>query len=356
MLWCYSLPMFSGLSPSGSGSRPKLTPFSRALLVSCAAALSVACGGDEGDDKPAPPPPVPATIVITDAEQYTSEADLDIPVVQTAPTNITIDWSGVTKDLQCHDVAANGIVNASFLKFPGMTQAEVEAELTKSSFDSSKAEYWDHRVLAGETSAKLDTYEQLGGDPIDIDSDFVVSSEDTYLAIVQDTTGLGIGTKSMSFVVPVAGGGNTVTIGTGCPTPPILKFTAHLNKPKISFPSDGKWIVSWADVTKDGTGGEIALNGVDGLLLGFYPGMDVADLEADFFDIEELANPMYELEVEGSDLEADLSEAHQRTASGAEGPQFAGFDQAGEGTWLVALTCRVCPNPQPVILAILDPS
>jgi hypothetical protein len=191
---------------------------------------------------------------------------------------------------------------------------------------------------------------------VDIDTDYVIGDDTSYLVIVQESTGLGVGTKSMTFLTPKAEGETTVNIGPGCPTPPILEFSAHLDKPKVPAPATAPWIVGWVDVTKDGTGGNILFAGIDKLLLGFYPGMTTADVEDAFFDIEETANPMYELGIDGADRQADLSKARKRNADGTiSAEKFSGFGSA-EGTWMVALTCSTCANPQPVILAILDPS
>jgi hypothetical protein len=364
MLWCYSLPMISPASFS-VGKTARFRTVLGVCTVLLAASFSAGCSSDGDDDDAGTAGtggtssnPGGVTIPITDTNQYTSQAALDIPTIETVAGDITIDWSGVTNDLLCHDVEQMDLVNASFLKFAGMTEEEVEAELTKSRPDTNKAEYWDHAIVDAETSATLSTYERLGsGDLLDVDTDFAISDEDTYLVTVQVSTAAGVGTKSMVFVKPAEEGAQTVEIGPGCPTPPILDFTAQLDKPKIAFPSAAPWIVGWRDVFVDGTGGDIVLTGIDKLLVGFYPDMTTEDLERDFFDIEELASPMWELSINGTDLKGDLSDAYKRNADGTVGNEkFSGFDEDGEGTWLVALTCSTCQNPQPVILAILDPS
>jgi hypothetical protein len=363
MLWCYSLPMISRvLLPFRA-----LGGFKNCLVVAsvvCTASLGAGCSSEGDDDGAAGSGGTgggttnAVTIPITDANQYTSEATLDIPSIEVVAENITIGWSGVSSDLQCNDVDVSDLVNVSFLRFEGMTEEEVAEELTKSRIDSNKAKFFDYRIKAGELTVELEAFEKLGGVPIDIDSDFKIDAETAYLIIVQDQLGLGVGTKSMTFVRPSDEGTDLVELGTGCPSPPILTFDAFLaDKPTISVPAEAPWIVGWRDVTKDGTGGELALADTDQLLIGFYPDMSPSDLETEFFDIETLAEPMWELAVEGPDLKADLSNAVKRNADGTPSlEKFSGFDQQGEGTWMVALTCSVCANPQPVILAILEPS
>ena len=361
MLWCYSAPMISRVpSLLGYRTRARLSALVGLLSVVCTAGLSAGCsdGDDDGDDSPGSGGggAGKVTMPITDANQYTSEADLTIPNVDTVAGDITINWSAVTDDLQCHDVVAGDLINASFLRFEGMTHAQVEEELTKNRLDSNKAEFWDHNIPAGEASAKLSVFEKLGGTKIDVDSDFTIDDTTSYLVIVQDSLGLGVGTKSLSFITPKAEGATSVNLGPGCPTPPILVFTPHLDKAKVAAPAAAPWILGWDDVTKDGTGEDIALAGIDKLLIGFYPNMTTAQLEDQFFDIEELANPMWELAINGPDREADLSKALKRNADGTVGTEkFSGFNQ-GQGAWMVAMTCSGCANPQPVILAILEPS
>src|SRR6187402_551196 len=117
MLWCYSLPMISGLQPLRPLHRPQFRSFLRVLSVACAASLSAACSSGDDDGETPPPPPSGVTIKITDAEQYTSQADLEVPVVETASTNITVNWAAVTSDLQCHAVMpSTDIINTSFIK------------------------------------------------------------------------------------------------------------------------------------------------------------------------------------------------------------------------------------------------
>lgn len=339
------------------GSR--LHGLSRVLSLACLASLSAACsseGDDGGDGGPGPTPS--NAIQMADANQYSSTATLRIPSVEVAPTDITIDWSDVTQDLQCHDVdPESDLVNVSFLRFQNKTEEEIATELTKSRLEAKKIDkFWDYPITGGELQTNLGSFSRLSGTAIDVETDFTIDETRTYLVIVQVSTGLGVGTKSLAFAHPVEGGSDVLELGSGCPDPEILTFVPDLDKPKFELPAEGPWVVGWKDLTVDGTGGEIALTGIDKLLVGFYPDMTVSDLEVQqtFFDIEELADPMYELAVDGPDRKADLGKAKLRGGSATD--LFPGFEQEGEGTWLLALTCSSCPNPQPVVLVIIDPS
>src|SRR5687768_14231965 len=135
MLWCYSPLMILGSSfRSHVPSRSRLHGLFRVASFACLAGLSVACSSEGDDGGDGTPDPTPSNAIqITDANQYSSVATIRIPSIEVAPTDITIDWSGVTKDLQCHDVdPATDLVNVSFLRFKNKTEEEIATELTKS--------------------------------------------------------------------------------------------------------------------------------------------------------------------------------------------------------------------------------
>jgi hypothetical protein len=159
----------------------------------------------------------------------------------------------------------------------------------------------------------------------------------------------GVGARIMMFLRPLATSNNSkVDAPSGCGT---LNFTADLTTPeKVQVPATGPWIADWHRVTVDGQGNEIIYATLDRLLLGYYQGMTVADIQAKFFDIEIMATSLWDLDLAGG-YTADLSQAKDRKT----GEPFAGFGQ-GAGIWLLALMCSTCSNPAPAILTVLDPS
>ena len=109
-------------------------------------------------------------------------------------------------------------------------------------------------------------------------------------------------------------------------------------------------MVDWRGVTKNGLGNPVPSAGIDRALVGFYPGMTVADLEADIFDLEQNATELFEITLRGN-READFSLGLERDS----GEAFSGFARDEEGVWLFGLTCSTCKNPAPVVLTILTP-
>jgi hypothetical protein len=182
-------------------------------------------------------------------------------------------------------------------------------------------------------------------------AEYQESADETYLLLFTQGVQRGVGARVMMFLRPVAGSTNTrVDATSGCGT---LQFAADLTTAeRASAPATRPWTVDWGSVTADGQGNEIIYSTLDRLLLGYYQGMTVADIEARFFDLETMATSLWDLALVGG-ATADLSRAVERKT----GAPFAGFaGHASDGVWLLALLCNSCQNPAPVILAVLDPS
>jgi hypothetical protein len=190
----------------------------------------------------------------------------------------------------------------------------------------------------------------LFGTEIDITEEYVVSADNTYMLVFAHGTTPGVGARTMMFIQPTTSSTNTtVNAQAGCG---FLEFAADLTTPtRLPIPSAGPWRLDWRELTRDGGGNAIPFEAIDGLLLGFYENMTVADLEADIFDIELIATTLWEIQLTGGRT-ADLANAQQR---GGSGELFTGFDR-GSGVWMLALMCSTCQNPSPILLTVLEPT
>jgi hypothetical protein len=159
----------------------------------------------------------------------------------------------------------------------------------------------------------------------------------------------GVGARVMMLLDPKRTSTNTkVDAPSGCGE---LTFTADMtSSEKVPVPTAGPWIVDWRGVTRDGQGNQVIYATLDKLMLGYFQGATVADIQAKFFDIEINATSLWDLDLSGGRT-ADLSQAIDRKT----GAPFSGFN-LGAGVWLLALTCSTCQNPAPVIPTILEPS
>jgi hypothetical protein len=301
-----------------------------------------ACGG-LGDGQS-------GVIRLGDENNYRATASLSLPTVETASaTDLDICWTGTTSDLLCHPVVPEtDIDTVGLLRLRGLTEPQIEAQLVSGTLAQSHVDgyvqyFTDHIA----TCIKLSQF-SFFGTASDIASLYVESTIESYMLVFAQGIQPGVGSRAMTFLKPTANSTNTrVEAPSGCG---LLDFTADLaSLTRVPVSAGGPWTVDWGNVTTNGQGDPITYARVNRLLVGFYQGLTVADLQARFFDIELLATSLWELPIPGGHT-ADLGQAVERS-SGALFPGFARTD----GAWMLALLCTTCQNPAPVVLTILKP-
>jgi hypothetical protein len=318
-----------------------------ASWLGVAAGLSLAgCGGGAKTDD------ARGNVLLHDENNYSTTASLAIPTVETtAGADIDICWSAVKDDLQCHAVSATGdLDNVSLLRISHLSQEQVKLRVAAGTLSMSDvAGYLEFRTDHSVTCTKLSAF-SFFGTVIDVPSQYIESSDYTYLLLFAHGTTPGQGARTMTFLKPTAASTNTkVDAPTGCG---MLDFSADLaSLTKLPVSAAPPWILDWRDITRDGQGIEPPFQKIDGVTIGFYAGMSVADLQAHIFDIEMIATSLWDIKLAGGRT-ADLSTATDR----ASGAAFPGFNRPETGTWMLALTCSKCQNPAPVLLTILQPA
>ncbi len=325
-----------------------------AVSLAGIATLVGACDSGDDEDEGAT-----GNVVLTDANNYESVSVLSIPSVEVQPTDIEVCWDEVTTDIQCHDLdPVETIDTVALLRFEDYSEAEIEelfgsGVLTMKDVDA----YFNYETDHSSTCVNISEMDIFGSE-INVGEDFVESSDFTYVLLASVGTTPGVGTRSMTFVRPTAAATTTsVQIPQGCTDDAqILDFTADLSQIEpVKLPADGPWVLDWSEVSRDSQGDGIAYERIDKLLLGFYEGLTVEDIQAQVMDLELIATHLWEMELDDQTA-ADLAEARQRKADGTAGSAFDGFDASAEGVWLVGLLCGGCQNPAPVILSILEPT
>jgi hypothetical protein len=198
------------------------------------------------------------------------------------------------------------------------------------------------------TCAKLSQF-SFFGTPIMVQSEYVESAIQTYMLLFAHGNQAGVGARSMTFIKPTATSTNVKVEGpSGCG---LLEFSANLaNATPLAIPAAPPWILDWRAITKDGQGGPVMFSSIDGVMLGFYQGMTVAQLQEKILDLELLATSIYDLKLTGGKT-ADLSKARERKTGAA----FTGF-QPSDGVWVLGLMCSACQNPAPIVLTVLNPA
>jgi hypothetical protein len=332
-----------------------LRPSLCAVALGGALTLVGACSdGDDDDDNDS----AAGNIVLTDANNYESVSVLTIPTVEVQPTDIEVCWDGVTTDIQCHDVDPVEVVDTvALLRFEGYSESDIEGlfgsgVLTMGDVDA----YFNYETDHSATCVNISEMD-LFGSQISVADDFVENDDFTYVILAARGTTPGVGTRSMTFVKPTAAATATsVQVPQGCTADAqILDFTADLSQMEaVEVPAGGPWVLDWSGVSNDSQGQGVAYERIDSLLLGFYEGLTVADIQDQVMDLELIATTLWELDLDDV-TSADLAEARERNADGSTGSAFSGFETGTDGTWLVGLMCSQCQNPAPVILSILEP-
>jgi hypothetical protein len=183
------------------------------------------------------------------------------------------------------------------------------------------------------------------GTKIDLETEYVEGAG-TFMFVLTTGTDTGIGARSLTFLEPTKG--SKVTSVSVPPACGMLDLDVELDllSPVVIEDAAG-WIFDWSGLTVDGLGNAFTTAGLDQLMLGYYEGVSVADLEDQFLDIELIADQVYTLSLSGTTY-ADASLAYDGTTP------FTGW--SGDGLWIFALRCTRCYNPAPLFLTILDTS
>jgi hypothetical protein len=295
-------------------------------------------------------------VLLADANNYTSDSTLTIPTVQTASgADLTVCWDAIQKDILCHTIVpgTNGIDNVALLPIPNMNKDQVAVKLAAARLTENQVTGYGefHTDQATGTKCAMLSQFKLGSDVVLPATEYVESTNKTYMLLFTSGTTPGTGARSMIFVEPKASSTNTMVSGPDGCSSNILQFDATLGT-KIAIPATDstKWVLDWADITHDSFGNEVSFANLKRVLVGFYQGKTPADLEAGFLDIEQTATALYEVAVPTGETKVNLGDAKLRGANTA----FPGFTQT-DGTWMAAVMCDKCQLPAPVVLTVLDP-
>jgi hypothetical protein len=325
---------------------PQAPKIRAAYLPYCLCAFSLLLPGCPDKDDTGQDACLSGSIRLADAHNYSLSGAIDVPSVVTAEgVDIEFCWDALDEDLQCHEVdPLADIDNVMLVRFASYSEEEIEGMLATNSLSASAGAGFVQDTQDGTQTCTRLSDMTMYGTSWNIGEKFVAGGG-TFMLLL--TTGVvpGVGARMLSFIEPTPGSDVTrVDVGSGCG---MLDLEVDLGSlSPLALCDEGPWTVDWSDLTRDGQGNALADGKIDSLMIGFFEGRSVADLEAAFLDLELNATRIWTLPILGGHS-VDLAEA----SDGAE--TFPGF--SGEGVWILALRCGDCPNPAPLFLTRVEP-
>jgi hypothetical protein len=314
-----------------------------------------ASGGIGGSGGPAASCNV-ETIFASPLNNYYFRSTLGLPLVLVKPdSNLTIEWGGLTRDFMGHALdPLSGIDTANVMLWKLNEQA-LSARLNEDQLTQREAEIpIKFNTMHQVTSAELFDFLTVADEPLEqnqilpyLNVENYPPEENTYTAIVAvgDLASGGEARMIQAFKLDPASTNTTVTLRNESTT---LVHTADLHSlTPTGVPAGVAAIdVDWTSMEATALGTEFLPAQITRAVIARYDETP-AELEANFLDLEEDAEEMYEADVlVGTSI--SLDRFRSRT-----GQAFVGID--ANGTWLLALFCGSCRNPAPWYLTILVP-
>jgi hypothetical protein len=302
------------------------------------------------------------SLVLDEAHNYSFSSEVDIKTfeIQEYPNIPLIDWSGITTDTLGH--AIDPAVDVGHVEIIVWNLKEYETFEQWLNQDSLDMDYLEGMVNLhytwfenGATSARLSDFGSFGED-VDAEEYFDSqgrwpTSEYIYVLVVGRGSQIGYDAIMSAFLKPVS--------STDAPTDfymtsdtVSLTYSVTLNETPFPVPRQAAdATIDWREMIgkPNPFGQEFTESQVGRVMLTFYQGKTLAELQPLFLDLELIADIKYEAEpinpkpMPFSDLQDDTGE------------QFSAFGDE-EGTWMLSLWCTVgCNNPAPRYVASLIP-
>jgi hypothetical protein len=299
---------------------------------------SVACNG--------------TALIASEANDYAFTSTLTFPPVTVAPkSDLTFDWSGVTKDFLGHPLDTKKDLNSILVLMWKLTLADLQTKLNADALAQRDLVTLPltYTTDGSGTSAKLLAFSNTGKPDATtilsfLDSTNYPPANYTYTLMAATGTTLGEGTRMIqSFQLDPASTNTSVTMKTDSTK---LTYTANLHTLTPTGIPAGKSAITldWSKMTKNALGNDFVLSNITKALVGHYT-QTPTELEGQFLDLELIATKLY-LGTIASGTTVDFS-----TLATSSGETFSGIDDTG--TWVVALQCGGCRNPAPWYLSVL---
>lgn len=312
-------------------------------------------GGDAG------PPSVTCTdgiIVANEMNDYLFASALTLPVAHVKPmSNLTFDWSGVTKDFHGQAVSPTTDLGTILLLVFDLPLATFEREAcddTLSLASSVVSPPPTFTPTGGTTSAPFYGDFSWAGVAVSaanfgqyLDASLYPPANTTFLIAAQTGAILGNDLRMMqAFQLDPTSTNTTVNLTNGSTT---LSYSADLHHlhPTGVPAGEAAMTLDWGRMKTNALGVTFDPTQITSAIVGHYD-QTPDQLEAQFGDLRTIATHLYSANiVSGAVLDFTA-------LADSAGNRFPGVDATG--TWLVALMCDNCRNPAPWYLTILEPA
>jgi hypothetical protein len=325
---------------------------SPSTVTARAAALCLIAAGCGGSDAQ-PTMCFGASVVAHEQNNYAFTSTITLAPVTVAPmSNLTFDWSGLTRDFLGHPLAAAADLDTALMMIWAMPLAEFQTKLNADQLYTADLVVSPplNLPITGATSGRLydflvnGTAQAPEAFNIYFDAALYTPANSTFVVGVQAGNELGRDIRMLQAFELNAGSSVTQVALTDTSTK--LTYAANLRSLTMTGVPGGTpaLTLDWSQMTTNALGAEFQQGYVTSAVVGHYT-QTPAELEAKFLDLDRLAAATYRADIpSGSVLDfTTLRDEH--------GGAFPGIDDSG--TWLVGLICGNCRNPAPWYLTIL---
>ena len=328
------------------------------LLAASLPLLAIACGSSTST--PQSVMCFGANVVANEANDYAFTSTITLPPVTVkSMTNLTFDWSAVTKDFLGHPLNAVTDLNTISVMLWQLPLADLQTKLNADTLYQSDLYVvpppsWPDpgATTGGMTSSQLYDF-TVNGTAItqaEYDSYFDPAmfppSQFSYMVAAATGTTVGQGFRMLqAFQLDSASTATSVALTNNSTK---LTYQANLHSLTITGVPGGTPTLTLdsAQMMTNALGAEFTQGYITSAIVGHYT-QTPSQLESQFLDLDLIATDYYRADIPSGTV-LDFT-----TLKDSAGNSFPGVDDTG--TWLVGLICGNCRNPAPWYMTILKP-
>ena len=285
---------------------------------------------------------VPEQLILSFEDVHNFEFSSEIasvPIEMLAQEDLTIDWSGLQKDILGTPIdPTRDIHKLSLLLFSQLDHEEVLLGVSNENLrQSDLSGYVEYFPQEGETSVLSSAFSMQGTqlDPIE----HLPPDAGSFLLLASDHD-----EKSLMlsfFTTHVQEGERNFPLHDQSAT---LSYEVDLHSaPALEIQKADRYIIDWAQITESGTGTPIQGGQIDSLLLAGFSSTTHGELEEGFLSLPSLAVEYYTWST-GFETAIDLSVLSEQG--------FLGLHT--QEKWLLGLQCSRCLNPAPLFVGKIE--